>query len=176
MKTIALLLVLAAPAAAATPPAPCSSAEHRQLDFWIGDWDVAIRARSAPDKEEWGQAKGTQHVEAVLGGCAISETFAADGPKAPWNGRSYSSWQPAQKAWRQTWVDDSGGYLTFTGGVEGGTMALYGEPRTDKAGKPFQMRMIWLDVKPDSLRWEWQRSTDKKTWTPMMIIEYRRRK
>jgi hypothetical protein len=150
----------------------CATPEHRQLDFWIGDWDVSVRARSAPDKDEWAEAKGTQHIESILGGCAIAESFAAEGPGQPWAGRSYSSWQPAEKRWRQTWVDDGGSYLAFTGGLEGGTMALYGEPR---AGK--QMRMVWLDVKPDALRWEWQRSTDgAKSWKPMMIIEYRRRK
>src|SRR5215470_3060682 len=129
------LLVAVAPAAGAAPSASCGAPEHRQLDFWVGDWDLVVRARSAPGKDDWGEAKGTQHIEAILGGCAISETFAADGPQEPWAGRSYSSYQPAQKAWRQTWVDDGGGYLAFTGGVEGGTMALYGEPRAGKDGK-----------------------------------------
>jgi uncharacterized protein DUF1579 len=175
MKTLALALVLAAAPAAAAPP--CASSEHRQLDFWIGDWDVTVRARTAPDKEQWGEAKGTQHVEGILGGCAIAESFAAAGPGSPWSGRSYSSWQPAEKRWRQTWVDDSGGYLAFSGALESGTMALYGEPRTGKDGKPFQMRMVWLDVEANALRWEWQRSADGgKSWRPMMIIDYRRRK
>jgi hypothetical protein len=39
------------------------------------------------------------------------------------------------------------------------------------------MRMVWLDVQADALRWEWQRSSDAgKSWKPMMIIEYRRPK
>jgi hypothetical protein len=174
MKRLLTLLVLAAPAAAAPPP-PCSAPEHRQLDFWIGDWDLVVRARAAPDQDQWSEAKGTQHVEAILGGCAIAESFAAEGPQAPWAGRSYSTYVPAAKRWRQTWVDDSGSYLAFTGGVEDGAMALYGEPRTGPDGKTVQMRMIWLDVKRDSLRWEWQRQIAPKGWLPMMVIEYRRR-
>jgi hypothetical protein len=189
MHRIVIPLVLAgcsAPASKpaappATPPTPpaikpaCASAEHRQFDFWIGDWDVTIRARKSPTSEEWGEAKGSQHIEAILGGCTISENFSADGPQEPWAGKSYSSWQPQLGKWRQTWVDDGGSYLAFTGGVEAGVMTLYGEPRTVK-DVSFQMRMVFKNVTADSLLWEWQRSTDDwKTNTVMMAIDYKRR-
>lgn len=158
-----------------TPSAACATPEHRQLDFWIGDWDVTIRARAAPDKDEWGEAKGTQRIESILGGCAISETFTAEGPQTPWAGRSYSSWQPQKKAWRQTWVDDQGSYLAFTGGVEDGVFTLHGEPRT-VGDKTIEMRMVFLDVTATSLRWEWQRTEDgRATWLTMMVIDYRKR-
>lgn len=171
------LCVSCAAAAAKQPPAPvpppsqaCASPEHRQLDFWIGDWDLTVTAQGH-------EANGRQHVEAILGSCAIAESFTAEGPQQPWAGKSYSSWQPGLGKWRQTWVDDSGGYLAFTGGLEQGTMALYGEPRTGKDGKAFQMRMVFLDVTPAALRWEWQRSYDEwKTHTVMMTIAYRRRR
>jgi hypothetical protein len=162
--------------APSAPKAACASAEHRQLDFWLGDWDVAIRARKAPGSDEWGEGKGTQHVEAILGGCAISESFSADGPQEPWAGKSYSVWQPQLGKWRQTWVDDAGSYLAFTGGLENGVMTLYGEPRTVKDVR-FQMRMVFLNVTASSLHWEWQRSTDEwKTNTVMMAIDYTRRR
>jgi hypothetical protein len=167
-----LVVIWAVPAPAATA---CDSPEHRQLDFWIGDWDVVIRSRKAPGSDEWSEQKGTQRIEAILGGCAISESFAAVGAPAPWAGRSYSMWQPALGKWRQTWVDDQGSYLAFTGGLEGGTMALYGEP-TEKQGKKVRMRMVFLDVRPGSMRWEWQKTTDEKTWTAMMVIQYRRKR
>ena len=162
----------AAPTAAEVAPS-CREPERRQLDFWIGDWDLIVKARATADGP-WTEARGTQHVEAILGGCAIAETFAADGPQQPWAGRSYSSWQPALGAWRQTWVDDSGGYLAFTGGLDGGVLALVGEPR-ERDGHRVVMRMVFLDVTPTSLRWEWQRQVDGGAWAPQMIIDYRRR-
>jgi hypothetical protein len=156
------------------PPAPvaaCASPEHRAFDFWIGEWDVAIRARETPEAS-WGEARGTQRVESILGGCAISEMFAADGPGAPWAGRSYSSWQPKRGVWRQTWVDDSGSYLAFTGGSADGVMTLVGEERKTDDGI-VQMRMVFSDVTPDSLHWEWQRTTDAwATSIVMMTIDY----
>lgn len=154
--------------------AACASPEHRQLDFWIGDWDLVVRTRTSRDGP-WTEARGSQHVEAILGGCAIAETFVADGPPQPWAGRSYSAWQPALGRWRQTWVDDSGGYLAFTGGVEAGVMTLVGEPQPQADGKVVLMRMVFLDVAVDRLRWEWQRQTVDGGWQPQMVIEYRRR-
>ncbi|MBK9036837.1 MAG: DUF1579 family protein [Myxococcales bacterium] len=168
--------------APATPPAPtpptsvavaCAAPEHRQLDFWIGDWALVVKTRAAPDGP-WAEAHATQRVEAILGGCVIAEHFEADGPGTPWAGRSYSMWQPALGAWRQTWVDDQGGFLAFTGAVEDGAMTLYGEPR-DQGGHRVQMRMVFLDVTADALRWEWQRSVDDGAWDPQLVIEYRRR-
>lgn len=164
-------------AAAAAPPtivAACASPEHRQFDFWIGDWDLVVKARATPGGP-WDEARGQQHIEAILGGCAIAETFSADGPGGqPWAGRSYSSWQPTLGQWRQTWVDDSGGYLAFTGGVDGGAMTLVGEPR-DQDGKHIVMRMVFLDVTATALHWEWQRQVDGGAWAPVMMIDYRRR-
>jgi hypothetical protein len=167
-----------APVASAAPAtsAACEAPEFRQLDFWLGDWDVVVHARKSPGVDEWADARGTQHVEKLLGGCAVAETFSAEGPGPAWAGRSYSVWQPQLGKWRQTWVDDQGSYLAFVGGVEDGVMALYGESRTLPDGTAVQMRMTWLDVRPESLRWEWQRSTDGgKSWLAMMVIRYTRR-
>jgi hypothetical protein len=83
-------------------------------------------------------------------------------------------WQPATGQWRQTWVDDSGSYLAFTGGLDGGVMTLVGEPR-EQRGKRVVMRMVFLDVTATALRWEWQRQLDGGPWEPQMIITYRRR-
>jgi hypothetical protein len=180
MRRLVVLLAACAqprPAAyvASLPPSSqvCQTPEHRQLDFWLGDWNVVIHARNTPTGA-MSEANGRQHIEAVLGGCAIAETFAAGGPGPAWAGRSFSSWQPGAGKWRQTWVDDQGSYLAFTGGLERGAMTLYGEPR-DTEGKTVQMRMIFLDVRPNSIRWEWQRSEDGwKSSTTMMRIDYTR--
>jgi uncharacterized protein DUF1579 len=165
----------AAPAASAAPATkPCTGPEFHQFDFWIGDWELTVRGRNSPTSDQWGEAKGQQHVESILSGCAIAEHFSADGPGTPWAGASYSSWQPQQSAWRQTWVDDSGGFLVFRGKLENGAMALYGEPR-DVGGKQIQMRMVFRDITATSLRWEWQRSDDSwATEAPMITIDYRR--
>jgi hypothetical protein len=67
-----------ASAAASTPATkPCSEPEHRQMDFWIGDWDVAIRSRTSLDSDQWAEARGTNHVASILGGCVIEASRSA---------------------------------------------------------------------------------------------------
>jgi hypothetical protein len=167
--------VAAAPAApAASVSSSCAAPEFRQLDFWIGDWDVTVHARASPTSEQWGEAEGRQHVEAILGGCAIAEHFTAAGPPTRWSGASYSMWQPQLGAWRQTWVDDSGSFLAFRGGFERDNFVLYGEPKTAD-GTQTQKRMVFSAITPTSLHWEWQQTSDG--WTtvvPMIKIDYRR--
>jgi len=43
-------------------PGPCSGAEYRQFDFWIGDWEVQL-----PD----GKPAGTNRISRILDGCVI---------------------------------------------------------------------------------------------------------
>ena len=161
-------------APSATPAPSCDDAAHRALDFWLGDWDVAIRSRSSPESTEWTASLGTNRVRAILGRCAVQETFHADGPPAPWNGTSLSTYDPAEKAWRQTWVDDSGAYLAFRGGVEGDTFVLYGEPRA-VGGRPRQMRMVFGGISAGALLWTWEAKVDALPWATVMEIRYTRR-
>jgi hypothetical protein len=166
----------ATPAVVAPPSASssCAAPEFRQLDFWLGDWDVTVHARTSPTSAQWGEAEGHQHVEAILGGCAIAEHFTAAGPPTRWSGASYSMWQPQLGVWRQTWVDDSGSFLAFRGGREDGTFVLYSEPKTAD-GAQTQKRMVFSAITPTTLHWEWQQTSDG--WTtvaPLIKVDYRR--
>jgi len=154
-------------------PKSCDTPEHHQMDFWLGDWSVAVRSRVAPDKDEWATTTGSNHVTSILNGCAIEEHFTAQGAQGPgtWSGRSHSVWVAAENRWRQTWVDDSGGYLAFTGGMQGPDMVLVGEP--GPSGRV--MRMVFTNIAHDRLAWRWEASTDgQRTWKPMMTIDYAR--
>lgn len=155
-------------------PAPaCATAEHRRLDFWIGEWDVVVRAKPTPTSSEWVEARGTNVVRATHAGCVVEEAFRADGPGGPWAGHSVSTL--ANGTWRQTWVDDSGSYLAFVGEWRDGQMFFTGEPQT-KNGARVQMRMAFSEITPAAFKWRWERTTDDgATWTPVMTIDYRRR-
>lgn len=164
---------------ASRPEAPskaCAAPEHRQFDFWIGEWDLVLRARKSPTSDEWSEATATNHIRSLLGGCVIEESFTAAGPESPWAGVSVSSYQPQTSKWRQTWVDDQGSYLAFAGGWQDGKMTLLGEPRV-KEGKTIQMRMVFSEIRQDHIYWTWERTEDAGgAWTPMMTIRYTRRR
>jgi hypothetical protein len=153
-------------------PRSCDTREHHGFDFWIGDWAVVVHSRASSDASEWHETHGSNHIAPVLDGCAIEERFTAeDGKLGSWSGRSLSAWVPASKTWRQTWVDDQGSYLAFTGGLAGGEMILVGEPKP--GGKV--MRMVFSRIAKDTLDWRWESSSDGgKSWKAVMTIAYRR--
>lgn len=162
------VLLAAVPASAqeGEPPSPpCSSPEARQFDFWVGDWDLT-----------WEGGKGTNSVQAILGGCVIQENF--DGRNAEGKGlvgMSHSVYNPARGKWLQTWVDNQGGYLDFEGGWSDGKMILSRE--ASRNGQDFLQRMVFQNIGENELDWNWERSDDGgKTWTTNWAIHYVRRK
>lgn len=152
-------------------PKPCSSPEARQLDFWLGEWDLSWPAEQSGGIE--GEvARGKNRIRRMFGDCVTEESFATDDGK--FRGHSVSVYDEKAGLWRQTWVDSSGGYLVFTGVFDGVTMTLGTEP-VDRDGEVVVQRMVFGDIAPDSLEWVWQGSRDGgKTWNDLWNISYRR--
>jgi hypothetical protein len=158
------------PQPAPTPaPVPCAAAEFRQLDFWVGEWDLTWPgAKGSPG------GKGTNRIEKILGGCVIQENFAGDGPQAL-VGRSVSTYSVQEKKWKQTWVDNQGAYLDLAGEFKDGEMTL-GRQGTGPDGKPRLARMVFFHIKPDSFDWRWEASADGgETWQINWPIHYSRK-
>ena len=160
-----LLLAVALAAGAQSPPAGCTSPESRQLDFWVGEWNLAYT-------QDGKAATSRNRITKILDGCAILEEF--DGaPDNPLAGRSVSMYDARAKRWKQVWVDNTGAWLDFTGGLENGRMVFSREAGRD--GKRFRQRMVFDDVTRDALTWRWQRSDDAgRTWKTLWEIAYRR--
>jgi hypothetical protein len=84
-----------------------------------------------------------------------------------------SLYHAPMRLWRQTWVDNQGGYFALTGGPEGDDFVLTNTRINDQM--PHQ-RMVFEDITANSLTWRWQRSTDGgATWTDQWVIHYTRR-
>ena len=155
---VPLVLLLAGSASAQTPaptpspgPRPCSSPEHRQFDFWIGQWDV-----KTPD----GKLAGRNTIEPILGGCALKESWTGAGGMV---GTSYNSYNALSKGWHQTWVDGSGTLLLLDGGWKDGKMVLRGESAVQN-GKALN-EISWEKLEGGGVRQIWRVSQDGgKTW------------
>lgn len=152
------LLALGTLASAQPPPAACTGPEHRQFDFWVGDWRV-----TTPD----GQHAGDNRIEKVLDGCALHENW--QGAKGG-RGFSYNIYDRARGVWHQTWVDRQGTLLMLEGGLKGGAMVLTGEQ-----GGALN-RITWTPSKDGSVRQLWETSADQgKTWQTSFDGLYRRK-
>jgi hypothetical protein len=167
---IALHLAASPTQARTTTADPSAIPPERQLHFWVGEWELQGRQRVSADKEEWREMRATNSIRAILKGKVIEERFAMTG----FEGRSVSVYDSRAKQWKQTWVDDQGGYLDFTGGWSEGRMVLSRKAVVN--GQTVMQRMVFHDIKPDSLIWDWESSRDEgKSWRLMWQLNYRRK-
>jgi hypothetical protein len=141
----------------------CKAPEHRQFDFWVGDWDVTTPA---------GKPAGHNHIESILGGCALRETWTGAGGS---HGTSYNAWDRQRRRWHQTWMDDDGLVLRLEGALKDGKMVLEGET-LDSSGSAVLNRIIWQETGPGAVRQLWEVSSDgRKTWRVVFDGRYRKR-
>jgi hypothetical protein len=140
--------------------APCKQGEaaqdYRQLDFWLGDWDVVDGA---------GDAVGSTHMERILAGCVLYETWRGE---AGGEGRSLMSWNPGLKHWEQYWADGQGVPIFFTGRLENGELRLRADSATRRG--VLLVRRVTVSKLPDGrVRQLSEASTDAgRTWS----VEY----
>jgi hypothetical protein len=161
-------------AAPAPPPqpAPCSGPEYRQLDFWIGEWDVEGDSRVGSNPDKWQHGKHKNSITKAFDGCVIQENFD---DLAGFHGMSVSMYDAKSGKWKQTWVDNAGSYFDLVGEFKDGKMVLVHQ--TTIQGKPALQRMVFSDIKSDSLHWDWESSVDDgKTWRTNWKLVYTRKK
>jgi len=167
ISAVFLALALANPANAQQAPTPCSAPEHRQLDFWLGVWDV-----SWDDANGIPAGQGTNTITRQLGDCVIQEDFDGGPSTGDLIGRSVSLYHAPLGQWRQTWVDNQGGYFALTGGPDGDAFILNNARVSENAP---HRRMVFEDITETSLTWRWQGSSDGAAWNDLWVIRYTRR-
>lgn len=137
------------------------------LDFWVGNWE--LEWTNAEGKTE----KGSNTISKILGSCVVEENFStADGS---FLGKSVSVFETKKQLWKQTWVDNTGSYLDFTGGKYGDSV-MFSRKVIDKKGNEHIQRMVFYNISSNSLQWNWESSSDDgKNWTLLWKISYKRR-
>ena len=147
--------------------APRVDNDPDMLDFWVGEWDLTWEGKDGP-------AKGTNAVTKVLNGAAIHESFVGK-PGMDFFGKSYSVLSRADGRWKQVWVDSARGYLDFDGYREGDKVVFHRQGKNPQ-GEDILQRMVFHDIKKDSLIWDWETSPSGEEWTLRWRIHYQRKK
>lgn len=133
---------------------------ENQFDFWLGEWEVT-----------WGEdGKGTNRIERILGGKVVQENFHG----GDLHGLSLSAYDTERGLWCQTWVDNNGSYLDFTGKFEDEKMILSRDAVVK--GETCKQRMVWYNIEMNRFDWNWERSDDGGvTWRVVWLIKYTRK-
>ncbi|MGE0815774.1 MAG: hypothetical protein AB7O28_13150 [Vicinamibacterales bacterium] len=165
-----MLLLLLALLQTTPPPTPppgppgCTSAEYRQFDFWLGDWEV---------RGPKGQVVGYNRITSILGGCALREEWTSTNGAV--RGVSHNMYDPSDKRWHQSWTDNSSSRLTLVGGLVGRNMVM--EQRTPGDGGATDVqRITWTPLSEGRVRQLWESSKNGgATWTAAFDGTYSRR-
>jgi len=150
-------------AAAVRNQKPCLlSAEYRQFDYWLGEWDVMSQ----------GSKIASSSIQLILDECVIFENYES---LNHYSGKSFSIWDAATKQWQQRYVDNGGAFHTWIGGIENNQMRFFW--KHDVRGTPTVDRMTYIHEDADRVRQTIESSTDDgKTWTKTYDGLYVRRK
>jgi hypothetical protein len=111
----------------------CATPEHRQLDFWIGDWDTF------ESDTPGGASVARARVKSIADGCALYERYEQNDGLI---GESILSYDPVRKRWQQTWVTNRGALMVIVGTFKDGALVLEGDVHL-KDGTSVRQRITW---------------------------------
>ncbi len=150
-------------------PAGCTSAEARQFDFWLGEWDVS------PSQVTSGAIIAESSITSVAQGCVMMEHWR---PFAGAHGHSINSYDATDQKWHQSYADATGLRTDYAGTFHDGAMYLdmLNPPPSANGAAPAPQRMNFQALDANTVR-QWGESFDAATnaWTITFDLTYRRR-
>ncbi|HVH54795.1 MAG TPA: hypothetical protein VM791_00975 [Vicinamibacterales bacterium] len=141
---------------------PCNHLpEYRQLDFWVGEWEVRNPA---------GQVVGTSRIERVLANCVIHETYtAAPGAALSPNyvGHAFHFYDQNLKKWAQHYIDTTARPFDWIGEFKEGAMRYTREGPYGPSNSYVKQRMSFTPRPDGTVQQFFEQSADHgKTWLP----------
>lgn len=149
---VALLSAAMVSAAEGRPDESCSTAQHHEFDFVIGNWLV---------RDSAGQAVGTATVAKAYGGCVLIETWLGVGSAGESLG--IIGYQAERRSWHRDFLDPGGVVLTLEGNRNGAAMEMTGKDYP--ANGPRMHRLTWSPGSNGTVEERWQTSADAgRSW------------
>lgn len=138
-------MLLAIPALlVAQSPCACCTPQHRQFDFWLGEWMVFDTA---------GKKLGENSIVKLEDQCILSEHWRGNGGGT---GRSFNYFDPADSTWNQLWLDKQGTILKLKGRAEVNSMILKSDWIQGQGNGKFYNRITWRKNEDESVLQLWE--------------------
>ena len=165
MLTVATCLLPFArtPLAQAEAAGCAASAETRQFDYWLGDWNVGGPGASSNSKST---------VALTLDKCVFVETW--DGGRGH-AGQNVFGYSPDDHTWYGMFADNHGRVHIFTQGTVSDGTAEFRGPSRGQNGEAVLNRVKIVRVAVDKVEQTWEKSSDNGgTWNVVFRGEYSR--
>ena len=158
------LSLAGASALAAGDSGPCSAnSESRQLDFWLGAWNVTYPGMPG---------NAASKVNLDLDECVLTESW--DGGKGH-RGENWFAYSSDDKSWHGMFADNQGRVHVFEGKVAQGSAEFTG-PSLGPNGETVLNRIRVVRVTANKVEQSWEKSTDNGvTWKMEFRGEYARK-
>jgi hypothetical protein len=171
LRNILLLLAIggwlsltATPALAALDSEPCSAnSKSRQLDFWLGDWNVTYPGMPGSARSQ---------VSLDLDKCLLVESW--DGGKGH-SGKNMFAYSSDDGHWHGMFADNQGRVHVFEGKVAADSAEFTG-PSRGPHGQSVLNRIRVVRLAANKVDQSWEKSADNGvTWTMEFEGEYSRK-
>jgi hypothetical protein len=151
--------LVAAGQRAAEPCKDPANTQYRQLDFWVGEWDVFAGK----------QRVGESSVQLILKDCVVFENWRG---LQGGDGKSFNKYNNVTKQWEQFWVSDSETTNYFKGSLVDGAMRYTFETPTASGGTLIR-HLTFTPLAEGKVRQMSERSIDNgKTWATEYDLVY----
>ncbi|MFH0760646.1 MAG: hypothetical protein V2A67_03990 [Bacteroidota bacterium] len=143
----------------------CCSEEHKQFDFWIGDWVVYSN----------GQMVGFNKIVKIENDCALRENWKS--VVSSHTGTSHNFYDNNLKKWRHVWIGSDGIAVDVTGEFKDRKMTMVSNEYRDEKGNRLINRVTWYNNPDGTVRHTWEQSKDGGlAYAMLWDALYRRRK
>jgi hypothetical protein len=161
MRTICLLILVVitnGSQAQETPACPCCTENHREFDFWLGEWSVYGTNEAL---------LGGNTIVSMQDGCVLQENWeGASGS----NGTSYNFFDASDSTWNQVWVDNTGNVLRLKGNPNPeGAMVMTSELLQNAEGQGYYHQISWTPHDDGSVIQLWVTLDAKKKVTSTLF-------
>lgn len=122
----------------------CCASQHKQFDFWVGDWIV---------KDTLGNRVGENTISKIQKNCVLLEDWrGAQGG----TGSSMNYFDKSDSTWNQLWVDDKGNVLKLKGEYRSERMVLKSELIKGKKVDFYYNQIAWSQNKDGTVTQLWE--------------------
>lgn len=147
---------------------PClGNPKNRELDFWIGEWNVFNAKTNRPE--------GTNSIQMGAGGCMLLENWTDITETS--TAKSMTFLNPDNGKWEQVYIDNGGKrVLKFTNGALSGDVMKFSILTKGEDGKD-QVGELVFEKKTNGEVRQYQQTTPDggKTWNIVFDLIYRRK-
>lgn len=138
--------------------------QMKELEFLIGDWDVASEWLNMEDQKTWESYSAVCNYKPIVDGCGLEMSYSGNMMGMPFQGYMIQSYDRVKKQWQAIWLDNMGGKMSFYfGDMKDGKLSLVGEESHQE--QSFLSRMSTFNHTSTKFDWTMESSFDRgDTW------------